>query len=205
MRILFVRHGESQANVDQVFSNRGWQHPLTDKGRQQAHRLAETLAARTITAIFTSPLQRAVETAQILSERLNLPFEIEPALIEYHVGIHEGHRYDENGAANCYQDIARQWAEGNLDARMPHGESCREIHARFNPFIQRLLDRFSATDTTILLVGHGGTYRHALPAVLPNLDCATTMSTGLDNTAFAEAEFRSGALRCIRWGDLLFD
>jgi len=205
MRILFVRHGESQANVDQVFSNRGWQHPLTANGRQQAHLLAETLAAQSATAIYTSPLQRAVETAQILAERLNLPFEIEPALIEYDVGIHEGHRYDEQGAADCYQNIARQWADGNLDARMPQGESCREIHARFRPFIQRLIDRFAATDSAILLVGHGGTYRHALPAILPNLDCATTMSTGLDNTAYAEAEFHAGALRCVRWGNLRFD
>jgi broad specificity phosphatase PhoE len=205
MRFLFVRHGESEANVAQVFSNRGWRHPLTVAGRQQAQALAEILAAHAPTAIYASPLQRAVETAEILAERLKLCFEIEPALIEYDVGIYEGCRYDENGAADCYRDVARQWADGIQDARMSQGESCREIHARFRPFIQRLLDRFGKTDATLILVGHGGTYRHALPLILPNLNCAITMSNGLHNAAYAEAEFRDGALHCVRWGDISFE
>lgn len=49
MRLLFARHGESEANVDRVFSNRGWGHPLTPAGREQARVLAESDLAFTAT------------------------------------------------------------------------------------------------------------------------------------------------------------
>jgi broad specificity phosphatase PhoE len=44
MKLYFVRHGQSEANISRVISNRGWVHPLTEKGLQQAHDLAARLA-----------------------------------------------------------------------------------------------------------------------------------------------------------------
>jgi len=96
MRIFFVRHGESEANILKTFSNRGWKHPLTQRGQKQARALAAQLQGRGVTAIYTSPLRRAVESAEILAERLGVPCQIEPALIEYDVGIYED-RSDEEG------------------------------------------------------------------------------------------------------------
>ena len=89
MRFLFLRHGESEANLLEVFSNRGWKHPLTQNGRRQVEKLAEALHHCGVVAIYTSPLRRAVESAQILGERLMLPCDIEPALVEYDVGMYE--------------------------------------------------------------------------------------------------------------------
>jgi probable phosphoglycerate mutase len=203
MRVLFVRHGESEANVRGIFANRGWSHPLTATGRRQANALADALAGRDISAIFSSPLQRAIETAHIIATRFNIEPVIEPALVEYHVGIYEGRAWGD-GAAD-YDQVARQWSEGLVDARLPGGESCREIEGRVRPFIRQLIDRFGETDATILLVGHGGTYTHALPRVLGNLDCALSFKTRLNNAAYAEAELRDGTLRCVRWGEMVFD
>jgi len=76
MRIFFARHGQSEANLLKVFSNRGWKHPLTAMGRQQAHELAARLRDRNVAAVFTSPLRRAVEAAQIVAEQLRVPFEV---------------------------------------------------------------------------------------------------------------------------------
>jgi bisphosphoglycerate-dependent phosphoglycerate mutase len=59
MRLYLVRHGESEANVLGVFSNRGFKHPLTAHGREQAVGLAGLLAGKGISRIYTSPLQRA--------------------------------------------------------------------------------------------------------------------------------------------------
>ena len=99
MRIFFVRHGESEANILRQISNRGYVHGLTEKGRQQAANLAQSLRAldfRTgkpgeagAARIYTSPLQRAVETAQILSAALGIPYETTGALREFDCGIAE--------------------------------------------------------------------------------------------------------------------
>ncbi len=59
MKLYFVRHGESEANVLRVISNR-WVHPLTEKGRQQAHDLADKLRDADIIKIYTSPVSSAV-------------------------------------------------------------------------------------------------------------------------------------------------
>ena len=205
MRLLFVRHGESEANVARVFANRGWSHPLTDKGRRQALALVQTLADRELAAIYSSPLQRAVETGQIIAQPRGLPVEIEPALIEYHVGIYEGRPLDQNGAIQRYNEVAQKWTGGDFSARLPDGESGHDIRARFIPFFNRLRDRHQESNATILLVGHGGTFTHALPMILPNLSCAMTLATGLDNCSFAEACLQNGDFRCIRWGAITFD
>src|SRR4051812_30767011 len=131
MRFFFVRHGESQANVDRIFSNRGWKHPLTELGRQQAQALATKLQGASVLAIYTSPIRRAVETAQIIGERLGVAYQIEPGLAEWDVGIYEDRSHDDGSAA--YAAVEQEWAAGRLDARIPEGESCADIRARFAP------------------------------------------------------------------------
>ncbi|MGD0766704.1 MAG: histidine phosphatase family protein [Tepidisphaeraceae bacterium] len=200
MRVWFVRHGESEANVLNVFSNRGWKHPLTELGRKQTATLAETLSGLGVTAIYTSPVRRAVESADILSSRLEVPYEIEPALAEYDVGVYEG-TTDPEGWKQ-HGEIARQWLAGNYDARMTEGESCNEIVARLGPFISGLVKRFGPRrDAVIVLVGHGGTYNAGLPRVLSNVSYSFALSHRLSNAGYAEALLRDGKLHCVRWGD----
>jgi broad specificity phosphatase PhoE len=72
---------------------------------------------------------------------------------------------------------------------MPGGESCTEIRARFVPFIRRLIEKYEAQpQATVVLVGHGGTYRHALPAVLDNVSCEFAIQNGLGNAMYVEAQ-----------------
>lgn len=165
MRIFFVRHGESEANIQKLFSNRGWKHPLTQRGREQSRALAARLQGRGVVAIYSSPLRRAVESAEILGERLGVVCEIEPALIEYDVGIYENRRDDEGWRA--YAAVEQRWAKGEFDARLPEGESSLDIQNRIIPFIHRLTRLFGKReDASVALIGHGGTYRQGLPRVL---------------------------------------
>jgi broad specificity phosphatase PhoE len=64
-RVYFVRHGQSEANVIHVFSNTGVKHPLTVAGIEQAKALANRLSPEKISAVFSSPLLRATQTAEI--------------------------------------------------------------------------------------------------------------------------------------------
>ena len=72
MRLTFVRHGESEANVQKVYWNAPQGYGLTDKGVQQAAALAELLAERPYSNLYSSPVLRAVQTAQIVGRRLGL-------------------------------------------------------------------------------------------------------------------------------------
>jgi len=200
MRIFFVRHGESEANTQRIFSNTGWKHQLTKLGRQQAEALAESLSSRGITEIFTSPIMRASESAEIVGARLNVAVKTAPALAEWDVGIYEDRPHDEGMAA--YAQVEKKWLAGQLDARLPKGESCAEIHSRFTPFIDQLIEKYGQVDrAALVLMGHGGTYRHALPKILRNISPEYAMAHGLSNTAYVEAEMRDGALFCVRWTD----
>ncbi len=200
MRVYFVRHGQSEANVIKVFSNRGWKHPLTDLGRQQAQSLAEKLAGQGIIAIYTSPIRRAVESAEILASRLNVPHQIEPALAEFDVGIYED-RTDEEGWKH-HADVMQRWTAGDFDARMTGGESCNDIVARLRPFLDRLIAQYSRQPgANIALIGHGGTYCNGLPRLIQNLPLDLALKNGLSNTGYAETVLRNGKLHCVRWGD----
>ena len=73
MRLYFVRHGQSEAKVQRVISNRDLPHPLTELGRRQAEALARSLADVPLAALFSSPIMRAVQTAQIVAGFKSLP------------------------------------------------------------------------------------------------------------------------------------
>src|SRR6266851_1245061 len=64
MKVYFVRHGESEANLLHEFSNRGFKHGLTQQGQQQATTLAQSLKNASVTKVFSSPLMRAVQRRQ---------------------------------------------------------------------------------------------------------------------------------------------
>ncbi len=169
MRLYFTRHGESEANVLREISNRGQRHPLTEKGRQQAQALAAELLPAGITAIYTSPLLRAVQTAEILSEALGVGFEVTDALREYDCGILEGKSDPATWAA--FWALREAWWPGRQwERRIEGGESFLDMQARFVPFIDGLLAADNQRDANLVLIGHGGLYLSMLPLVLVNVD-----------------------------------
>lgn len=88
--ILLLRHGETAYVASGRLSGRMPGVPLNDKGRQEAARIAEALRDAPIKAIYSSPIQRAVETAEPLAQALGLPVQIREGLIETHAGDWSG-------------------------------------------------------------------------------------------------------------------
>jgi len=107
VKIYFIRHGESQANILRQISNRGLVHPLTRKGREQAVALADKLRDRAITRIYSSPVLRAIETSILVADRLGVEYEVTDALREFDCGIAEG-RTDEE-AWGMWQSAVDNW------------------------------------------------------------------------------------------------
>jgi broad specificity phosphatase PhoE len=198
MKIIFVRHGESEANLLNEFSNRGLKHGLTERGKAQAGILAEQLARHSVARVFSSPLLRALETAEILSAALRVPYETVDALREYDCGVLEG-RSDPASWAE-YHSVLEAWTlRRRWERRIEGGESFTEIRDRFVPFIQHLVDTYANPPQRVILVGHGGLYRCMLPLVLENIDFGFAMQHPLGNTGQVEAELRDGELACLKW------
>ena len=87
--IILIRHGETEWNVEEVFRGR-IDIELNQNGIKQAKLLAEYLSKRKIDAIYSSPLQRAVKTAEIIAGYHKLNVGIAPGLIDFDFGEWQG-------------------------------------------------------------------------------------------------------------------
>jgi broad specificity phosphatase PhoE len=199
MKIHFIRHGESQANIRHEISNRGLRHGLTRKGRLQAHLCAEKLKAVPAVRIYSSPVLRAIETSIILAEQLDLDYEVTDALREYDCGWIEG--ASDAAAWQAWQDLYDAW---KLQKRWEvylegGGESFINIRDRFVPFIEGLLRDYGKTQDEVICVSHGGIYSMMLPLVLKNVDDSLIDRLKVDYTAHIVVENKKNGLYCVDW------
>ena len=199
MKILFTRHGESEANVEQIISNRNLPHHLTKLGISQAIDLAETLADCNVKLIYSSPIPRAQETAEIVANKLGLSFSITPALREFDCGMLEGRGDEEAWAAHTA--VVRAWDEDkDYEQRIePDGESFNDMSARFVPFVTGLIEENQYLDGDILLISHGGLLHQMLPLVLSNIDRAFTNQHRLGNCDLVITHLQYRQLFCTDW------
>jgi probable phosphoglycerate mutase len=200
MRLYFVRHGESEANLLNEFSNRGLKHGLTEKGKRQAYALAQSLHSVPVVAIFASPLLRARQTAEILARELGVAYQVPDALREFDCGILEGK--SDTASWQAYWQLSEAWlSREDWEQRLVQGESFVEIQRRFVPFVEQVLQRYGTTASAVVLVGHGGTYRCMLPLVLRNIDFRFSSEHGMSHTGVIVAGLRPEGLVCLAWGD----
>lgn len=197
MNLYFARHGESQANLERIISNRDLPHPLTERGRTQATALAEQLAAAAISAIYASPILRAQQTAQLIAERLRLPIFTSTALREFDCGVMEGQGTEKAWAA--HEAVITAWAIHDYAQHIPGGESFVDMQARFVPFINQLISQHVEDASTILLISHGSLLYHMLPLVFHNIDRAFVSQHPLRNCACVHAVVTSAGITCINW------
>ena len=203
MKLFFTRHGESHANVKQIFWNQPEKFGLTEIGISQSQALADNLAGIAFAALYCSPVLRAMQTARIVGERLVLAPEVNDGLSEWNVGIIEGQKYTPETEA-LYQQVIKQWLiNDNHSARIEGGENFTEIIDRFMPFIDRLEKKYSGTDSNLLLISHGGMLTCMLPLLLINIDNAFSLAKGMPYTTPIVAEEQNGRWVCLRWGELV--
>jgi 2,3-bisphosphoglycerate-dependent phosphoglycerate mutase len=159
--ILLARHGETADNVppETVMGSRDV--PLSERGREQAQELALAVAGEGVAAIWTSPLVRARETAEIVAEALGLVVRVDARLAESFRGGWEGRRL---------VDIEREepaaweaWRRAGADFRFPGGESLGEHQAR----ALAALAEVRGGPLPALVVCHGGTIRAIAAASHP--------------------------------------
>ncbi|WP_225830812.1 bifunctional RNase H/acid phosphatase [Streptomyces sp. NK08204] len=150
--LVLLRHGETPLTPQKRFSGSGGTNPsLSDAGREQAHRVAETLARRgTIQAVLASPLARTRETAAIVAARLGLDVAIEEGLRETDFGAWEGLTFGE--VRERYPDDLNAWLADPQAHPTGGGESFAETATRMAATRDKLVA--SHGGRTVLLVTH---------------------------------------------------
>jgi phosphoserine phosphatase len=150
-RIILIRHGETEWNRLHRFQGRS-DIPLNQQGNDQASALALALKTETITAIYTSPLERAIETASHIGRfHPSTPLIKESGLIEMDLGDFEG--MEAERWALQHQDFRKAWEKNPATLSMPGGESLQEVQYRAVDTLNRISERY-APDCTLLICSH---------------------------------------------------
>lgn len=155
MRLLLIRHGQSQGNLDAIIQ--GADDPLTDFGRSQAHAVGRFLGQRReVTHLYASSLARARETAEIIGSYIGLRPSLEPGLAEIDAGVAAGMNWDAWTIAHPEVAERLRSAERLLDDRWEGGESGREFVDRIFEAYDRIVTQHLGADDVVAVVSHGG-------------------------------------------------
>lgn len=154
MRLILVRHGETDWNAQHRYQ--GWSDlPLDAVGEQQAGLLAARLAGEQVDAIYASDLQRAEQTARIISEKHGLPVNVDSRLREMSFGDWEGLTYEE--IRTRWPEAMDAWLGDPLRVAPPGGETLVQVTGRVRGALGDVIER--NIDQTVVLISHGGPLR----------------------------------------------
>lgn len=186
MRLILVRHGESVGNFENRLQGTT-DYDLTPKGLAQARRTADRLHELQVTAVYTSPLIRAVNTAVAIGERLSCPPTELPGVREYDFG---------ELAGSTYLELRRRFAsnptgpDGRPAERLYPGEEGREaFFKRVTEAIWKLVDNHPKEN--IAVVSHGGPIALFCQNVL-GLPYRRPMPFAIDNGSLSIVQVRDG-------------
>ena len=185
--VILVRHGETVWNLEGRVQGHG-NSGLSELGKRQAERLAERLIKRDVDVVYSSDLQRALDTIAPYIHKSAKSVVLTEALREKCFGEWEGlTRVD---LEERYGEIWHRYhVLREIHTAVPGGESWDEVHARTVGFVRKVVDE-QGSGRTVLIVGHGGALRpiilHALRAPLTSL---THLS--VDNTGLTELHFKT--------------
>lgn len=201
-RLLLVRHGQSHGNVERRLDTRPPGAALTDLGRDQARTFARELPHKPA-MIAHSVALRASQTAGEIAAELDMECLEFTDLHEVQVGDLED-RNDDAAIAE-FETIYQRWHEGDLEPRLPGGETGREVLDRYLPVITQLRLRYlddNAWHGDIVVVSHGAAIRLA-SAVLGGVDSGFALDHHLGNTeSVVLAPITDGRWSCVQWGTM---
>ncbi|MFI5366632.1 MAG: 2,3-diphosphoglycerate-dependent phosphoglycerate mutase [Candidatus Binatia bacterium] len=158
-KLVLIRHGESQWNLENRFT--GWiDVPLTEKGRLEARRAGEKIRDIRFDKAYTSVLQRAIETLEIVLKVIGqeqLPVERDQALNERHYGDLQGLNKAET-AEKFGKEQVHQWRR-SYDIAPPGGESLKDTAARTMPYYESHIVPDVRAGKNVLVSAHGNSLR----------------------------------------------
>jgi len=189
---VLVRHGETHWNREHRFQGHA-DGSRNETGRDQAHALADALAGERFAAAYSSPLRRAVETAEIVTARLGIAFEASDGLMEVDVGSWSGLTTTEveQRFPQGFRLWKETWAGGWTD-----GETYDELGARVVAELLVVAERHAGE--RVLAVTHGGAIRSVLAAAAGVSFASGRAKIGfVENCAVVRIAIREGVIEAV--------
>ncbi len=165
--IILARHGETEWNVSEIFRGRA-DIGLNQTGIRQAELLAKYLSDKKIEAVYSSPLKRALKTAEIIATYHQLNVEIAPGLNDFDFGEWNGLALRE--VKERYAEVFAEWAQHPEKVKIPGGETLDGVRERAVKVVAEVIKKH---EDSIVLVSHRVVSKILICALL-----------GLDNSHF---------------------
>jgi len=203
LKLILIRHGETHWNKDGLVQGGDSDIELNDTGLEQARKLAAFLKNEPIIAILSSPLRRAIATAEVIASQHQLPVEIDQGLRELKVGDLEG--ISVSNLRTTFSRFLLQWWQEGEAMKLPNGESLVELQQRAWKAIEDLLERHKTSpehnkDATAVVVSH---YFVTLAIILKalNLPLDYFIKFKLDLAGVSILEFRDYGARLVTFNN----
>nr|CAA9323589.1 MAG: hypothetical protein AVDCRST_MAG46-989 [uncultured Nocardioidaceae bacterium] len=188
--VLVARHGEAEYENDLVSDDGG---SLTTAGRAQSLELADSLADRNVALVYSSPMARAVQTAEIVAGRLGCAVRVREAFAEVSVGDHEG----EAEPSDPLAPVLERWRAGDLAATVPGSTSGTELIARMRAGLEEIADLHRGE--TVLVISHGQVMGVVLPYLVANLADDHGFGRALPSCCPVELSIDADGWCCTGW------
>ncbi|MEV6905371.1 histidine phosphatase family protein [Amycolatopsis sp. NPDC051071] len=199
MKLLLVRHGQTEGNVRGALDTALPGPPLTELGREQAQDLATRLDGEPIVAVYASQAIRAQQTAAPLAAKLGLDVQIVDGVHEVAAGELEGKT--DKDSITTYMSVVGRWTLGELDPPIPGGETGEQVRGRMLDAVARLRAKHEQADpdATIVLVSHGGAIRLGGEWLAGNVDAEVANQGLIPNTGIVELTATDDGWTCLTW------
>lgn len=180
MKVLFIRHGQTNVNVQSKVHNQNDEIGLDEIGVQQAHKVAEVCFRENIDELYCSPEKRAVQTAEAIGAMSDLTPNIVQQLGERRWGDWSGRPWSEIEARLIGMDLNQRY-----NFIPPNGESWRAMDIRLKQVVS---DIVSSGASTIAIVTHGGALRALMP-ILKNDSKQTSFQYNFANASITSFDY----------------
>ncbi len=184
MILYCIRHGESTYNAEGRIQGQS-DVPLSARGRLQGQAAARAMVGLGVEAVFASPLQRALHTAEMVAAELGLEVQTDARLKEVDCGLFQDRMREE--ILRDYEGMIEQWRSGQPDFAFPEGESRQGLIRRGREVLREIC---KSGHQTVAVVSHGGLLLAGMKSLLGVRSTEPPLSLG--NTSISKLEINSG-------------
>ena len=184
--IILMRHGQTAWNAEEVFRGQ-IDIELDETGLKQAELLGAYLSQGKLDAVFSSPLKRAVQTAEAIILHHGLAVEIVPGLNDMDFGEWQGLPLQE--VRTRFNELFEMWVSEPHRVRIPSGESLDDVHQRAMALVNQVVDKHEGK--VVVLVSHR-VVNKVLICTLLGLDNSHFWDIRLDTCGLTTFEFAEG-------------
>lgn len=177
-QIIFLRHGQAKNNTEKILAGRTEGIPLTEIGIKQAEQTAKLLEHMNISAIYSSPIQRAKHTAQIVGEHNSVDVKIDERLIELDMGKFTGMTYDE--IFKTHGNVFLKFYNGELEIAHNGVETFAEVKSRVRGIADHVIEKHQ--NENVVLVTHMDPIK-AMLATIINLSSMNLFELIIENAS----------------------